>query len=216
MTRARVALGPGVLAILGALAGIRCGTVNVPVAEMNAPASTAQACTTASDCPTGKFCDMPSCSAPPDAGTCQTIPSDCSDAGQQFRCGCDGLVYWNDCVRQQRGAPVGQDCTAMSQPPLQCDRDRLPCPADSGAKCEELLFGGCDLMAQSDGGFPVTMMPFTCWVLPEPCPPDTPDAADILYSTCDPSLRCKPLCMAIANEKPFEVAAVPPFQSRCQ
>jgi hypothetical protein len=55
-------------------------------------------------CDTGQFCDYPdhSCGAADQAGTCVAVPTAC-DASIAPVCGCNGVTYQNDCLRQAAG-----------------------------------------------------------------------------------------------------------------
>ena len=60
-------------------------------------------CTSSLDpsCPYGTFCEFPTgfCTPAGIPGECTEIPSDCLDIWDPV-CGCDGVTYGNDCVRQ--------------------------------------------------------------------------------------------------------------------
>lgn len=206
MTRRAGSLGRASLAIVGCIAIQGCGTSDVVVAEVTTPVTTGNACTTSRDCMPGEYCEMPGCDAAAGSGTCQG-PSTCTDDTPKPVCGCpgDGLIYWNDCIRQKHGAPASQSCRSPTATPMPCDRDRMPC--GPGSYCAE---GACEQWMQSDGGPPGTV-PFTCLVLPDPCPPDT---SGFFFSTCDMSSTCMDYCTAIRNEQPFKLQE--PFRNHCQ
>jgi hypothetical protein len=202
------------LAALGLLAtafGFACGTTDVVVAEVIPPPPpvVAKACTTASDCAAGQYCEMTTCDAAPDSGTCQVAT--CTDTSWMPQCGChgNGLVYWNDCVRKHQGAPASQTCLSASVTPTMCGRG-LPCP--SGSKCNMSLIN-CGDRAQTDSGPPLSP---SCWVLPESCPPDmTMTPGTYYYVNCNSSGCVDNLCAAIGTEEPFALVPVDPFHNPC-
>ena len=123
------------------------------------------------DCGATAFCARAACGDV--AGTCAGRPSVCDEAPMPV-CGCDGVTYWNDCLR--RTAAV----TSMF--PGECpmdfartcgghgDHGRGPgppsehCPA--GATCARLL-------PRLPEGEPFSCppeVPGICWALPIDCP----------------------------------------------
>src|SRR5262245_61740318 len=57
----------------------------------------AERCVTTSECPAGSFCDHRRCDQL--GGTCQRFPVSCTDDERPV-CGCDGVTYFNDCLRR--------------------------------------------------------------------------------------------------------------------
>ena len=110
------------------------------------------------DCPAYWFCFKNSCA---DAmGTCEPRPVFCTwEPGPV--CGCNGVTYWNDCLRQQLGSAASS--------PGECQLDAVPCNRGvdcgfQGSHCARLLFPNqaCpDGAPEPDSG--------TCWAIPPDC-----------------------------------------------
>lgn len=113
-------------------------------------------------------------------------------------CGCDGITYWNDCIRQQTGVPLAG--------PGECGAAARDCETGGdcgvpGASCSHLVAFG-DMCGRSRG---------SCWVLPPEC---LPSADRRHWQECGlpgppgaPTAPCQTTCEAIASERP---AAPPP------
>ncbi len=148
-------------------------------------------CLQSSDCEEGFFCSKADCLA--DGGTCQGRPA-ASDCPSEFgaACGCDGVKYWNDCLRRVAGVNPS-NCLGQSTPPCQSSAE---CPgADAGAVCSKL---GCGLPY---GGI--------CWVLPASCPADTIYTIPVTFERCSSPGECGlDLCSAIRSEEPVEACGV--------
>lgn len=147
-------------------------------------------CLTSADCLNGFFCQKHACGEI--AGHCSRPPTHCaSDTSDAPVCGCDGVTYFNDCLRRAasiEGAAIG----ACDSAALLCGRpgDR-PCPGD--AVCARLNGSGdnaCD-----------ANVPGACWVLPAICP--SPTSSD-RWNDCAPDGgRCADTCFAARTERPF-------------
>jgi hypothetical protein len=96
-----------------------------------------------------------------EADACEPRPDTC-DSDLEPVCGCDGITYWNDCLRLQNGVPAStwEPCRSTA---VTCDYDDDCGP---GASCARLLSYG-DRCGEHRRG--------TCWVLPSSCPPFDPD-----------------------------------------
>jgi len=57
-------------------------------------------CVEADDCPAGSFCERDGCGDP--AGSCRPFPIVCPDDSIPV-CGCDGITYFNECLRRAAG-----------------------------------------------------------------------------------------------------------------
>jgi hypothetical protein len=97
-------------------------------------------------------------------------------------CGCDGVSYWNDCVRMEYGATASVP-NACANAKTCTDNSGSDCQAD-GAYCEKLFEPGtlCD---EHGAG--------VCWVLPDDCPPSGP----LEWSACSVPQDCRDTCNAI-------------------
>ena len=157
-------------------------------------------CAAATDCPSGWTCAKLDCATP--TGVCQVRPLLC-DGTVLPVCGCDGVTYWNDCLRQQNGVTAGM----LGQ----CTRTALPCTQGSdchvpGASCARLdptPSGGCG-----------TPGPGTCWVTPSDCATTGPTAQAQAWMSCQqpgngqPQRTCTNTCEAIRSEQ-LHVLAMP-------
>jgi hypothetical protein len=154
-------------------------------------------CASIADCKSGFYCDKAACRDP--AGTCTRMPVDC-EGDHSPVCGCDGIIYYNDCLRRQRAIESKEDGECPPDgtiAPVFCSSNT---PCDGGAYCAE-IFGG--------GGGPGPDCPpdvhGTCWVLPQQCEP-TPQGPS-RFNVCGPAgALCVDSCHAIASGQPFRPA----------
>src|SRR5258708_60421 len=101
------------IALLAFGASLGCGLEHVVVAE-RVDGGVGAECTNNETCSPDLFCSKASCGAP---GTCQLPPAFCDDQREPV-CGCDGVNYWNDCLRMRDRVPArtaGQ-CTDAGTP----------------------------------------------------------------------------------------------------
>jgi hypothetical protein len=138
-------------------------------------------CASSTDCGSfpGTYCDKPSCDSP--SGTCVLPPVEC-DNEEKPVCGCDGLTYFDHCLRQ---ASLSESETPGPCPGFTCGGpSRKPCAAP-GTYCAQL--GGMGHCSPDAEG--------TCWVLPAQCPPASPGGN--LWDSCSPGKHCVDTCDAI-------------------
>jgi len=150
-----------------------CTEVDITVAQVGAGAS--EPCSGNADCVEAgsAFCAKASCAAT--SGTCLPLPSICPDSWAPV-CGCDGVNYWNDCLRQRDGvAASAQGVCSLGF--VTCnDTDAASCPVGD-AICDRL-----DPQSHAPGA-PCKLLPIgVCRVMPDQCPP--PDAGGPVWQSC--------------------------------
>jgi hypothetical protein len=141
-------------------------------------------------CHIDEFCAKPSCQ---DAGgLCAHRPVVCG-AHPDPVCGCDGINYFNDCLRRRNGIPAAAlgDCgagaaTCGGASHLACDRGR----------CVTLLRLGNQLTCPDDA-------PGSCWILPDDCGSVTSDER---WMPCGPPAACVDTCTAMRSGVPHRLA----------
>jgi hypothetical protein len=152
-------------------------------------------CTTNDDCGETWFCEKSRCG---DAvGSCVARPIEC-DGMDDWHCGCDGVTYWNDCLRKQYGiaSSTPDQCSVGA---AMCSPQGPSCPV-AGASCERLIppEGVCD-----------PNVPGVCWVVPSlPTMCSGPSGGPpILWAPCDGSggpPMCADTCAAIRSGMPYQ------------
>lgn len=145
--------------LLVAAAG--CAPMDVELALVPAPPDGGlpardRPCASAGDCPPGAFCDKRDCVTA--LGVCRPRPVACgSEPGAV--CGCNGVTYWNDCLRRQNGIEGMSPGECAS--PVVCGTGLPACP-DPDAVCGRAFATAAACTVDPEG---------TCWVLPPACPP---------------------------------------------
>jgi hypothetical protein len=172
----------GVSVLFSALASCTQETVILAtVQEMDAgPMNFPQRCT--DSCASGFYCAKDTCSDP--AGSCLLPPIDC-EASEAPVCGCDGITYFNDCLRMAAGIAASTPGECRAGVSLCAGPTNATCPA--GSVCAQL---GAFLPK----GMCPTNPPGSCWVLPPVCPP--PSAVD-RWDSCSDGMTCLDTCTAI-------------------
>ncbi|MFO0597851.1 MAG: hypothetical protein U0228_21295 [Myxococcaceae bacterium] len=174
------------LPVLAALVLSACPVVEIPVVSklpdggdqmIGAP------CATSAACMAGQYCQKDSCGAA--TGNCAQRPSACPSDGPP-ECGCDGVTYWNSCLREAAGVEAAVAEPGPCRQPRPCD-STTPCPGD--AYCARLVF------PNECGRIPAG----ACWVVPDGAcagPQHT-------YNPCNNLSVCLDQCAAIRAEQPM-------------
>lgn len=149
------------------------------------------------DCVDGMFCEKPTCGAA--TGLCESRPTVCA-AQESPVCGCDGISYFNDCLRRASGI------TAST--PGECGRRAQVCGGPVAEACP-----GQAYCSRIDASSP-TCQPVgpptlgKCWILPAVCPSGA--LSGDRFIACAPSdplapptqWGCVNACEAIRSERP--------------
>lgn len=153
------------------------------------------ACSVDGDCPSDQYCELEKCGV---TGTCQ-LAATCDDLGRLDPvCGCDGITYWNDCLRQNLSVSLKGNgrCGTDDAPAVTCGA--TPDCAEKGyplAQCSLRVAGAHTCDSHAEG---------TCWLVPH-CDQVT-DGSDLpVFHPCNgtkPAAFCETLCLAIHNGDP--------------
>ncbi len=136
-------------------------------------------CAGASECRAGQFCEKPTCGAT--LGRCMQRPAACPGEGPP-QCGCDGVTYWNECLRRRAGVEANLEPGECSNP-VACDQ----CP---GAYCAKRVYSPTECSGTVAGA---------CFVLPEvACVGPGPS-----FTPCGGPMQCLDHCAAIRSEQPM-------------
>jgi len=148
-------------------------------------------CKDESDCG-GWMCDKDGCDAT--TGVCVPFPAFCPLDPQPV-CGCDGVTYWNDCIRLQ-SAPH----TDLAQRE-QCHASACTC--EQASDCDVPYASCAHLMGPNEtcGGHSMG----ACWVLPPMCGPsnDPKRWRECKPPDAGPPGPCVDTCQAVQSERPF-------------
>ncbi|MFZ5897176.1 MAG: hypothetical protein ACOY0T_39320 [Myxococcota bacterium] len=152
-------------------------------------------CRSNADCDSG-YCEKARCTD--EFGRCERRAVACEGIGPPAVCGCDGITYYNDCLRRQAGVSQRSQGECGSDAVL-C-RGSLDCGNRPGVQCAHLFAPG------EPCGPPAPPVPGTCWVIPDVCDP-TKDSGR--YTECGgpQAGRCADTCNAVRSGHPFVKAA---------
>lgn len=110
---------------------------------------------TSNPCPTGYYCDAPTCTT----GTCQPLGTT-DDPVKQPVCGCDNVNYWNAATAAVHGMAVAS--TGECAMPAWCGGfATIPCPNMAVQYCAYLYATEQDCNIADGSGI--------CWGMPETC-----------------------------------------------
>lgn len=143
-------------------------------------------CKSNADCAPNEFCEKVTCGS--QSGGCQLRPIFC-EGDRQPVCGCDGVTYWNECLRKRNGANRGanEECKIG----VKC---RTPNAAEClvpNAYCARIVPANQPCPPDLEGA---------CWVLPDICPPPVPGEPTFLE--CGGANSCRHACDAIRTGFP--------------
>ena len=189
-----------------------CGEEEIVLARLphkeDAGSVEAKRCVDDTDCTaTNAFCERAACGEV--AGLCATRPTVCAEEPAPV-CGCDGITYWNDCLRRTAGI------TAMTPDDCMPDRART-CggrgdhgPGPGHERCPTGTFCARLLPPPPPDQPPSCPpeVPGTCWALPPQCPERS--GPDRWTSCAGPDLTCTKTCEAIRSELPHRRAKMCP------
>jgi hypothetical protein len=162
-------------------------------------------CVDETGCSATTFCSRRDCSDV--AGTCEMRPVVCEEEASPV-CGCDGITYWNDCLRRAAGI-TAMTVGVCEDNAVVCGRGPKSGPSGPGSEecptdtfCARLLPSGGPPDCPSD-------VLGTCWARPAVCPDRAgPDR----WVACGASRSpCATTCDAIRTGERYKRAkACPP------
>ncbi|MEB2324265.1 MAG: hypothetical protein OZ921_17255, partial [Sorangiineae bacterium] len=149
---------------------------------------TTLSCQDNGDCKTGQFCSRAACRVA--QGSCEDRPVKC-DPNEQPVCGCDGVTYWNDCLRKLHGVTASSPGACRSGGPVNIATcgGMVPRACPQGATCVHRLKDKQECSAAD--------LPGVCWVMPAVCPVSTLDGQMRPCAGPSPTRQCLSLCEAI-------------------
>jgi hypothetical protein len=164
-------------------------------------AADGERCRSNDECDAQDFCDKDSCDA--EYGTCVPTDGECA-ANAPPVCGCDGMTYFNDCIRRQHGASIASREPCRDSARTCGGSDRTPC--DAPAYCARMstpmsmMDGVCDPAALGQ-----------CWIMPARCNSEPHEGEGHYLCHEGPGGggpgggpdECLDLCNAIISGRPF-------------
>jgi hypothetical protein len=170
------------VALVVAFVASACGAKDVVVAQEVEAGP--RPCASDLECRKDDYCAKASCTAI--EGVCERRPATCPDDGAPV-CGCDGITYWNDCLRRQVGVAAATQGACPPGVAAACGGPmNAPC-ANPKASCARLLPPGpCPPDVKG-----------ACWIMPATCAPAPP-----AWIPCGPQTQCVDTCSAIRSGMP--------------
>jgi hypothetical protein len=143
-------------------------------------------CTSTWQCPDGQFCSKSGCAASL-VGTCEDRPTTC-DNSESPVCGCDGITYWNDCIRRLHGEEASSNG--------KCDgATAMHCGGLANLQCAE-PWATCAFIFQDNGVCAMKDPKGNCWALPDTCP-QVVIGGNLRPCGPNPTTPCSCTCKAI-------------------
>jgi Kazal-type serine protease inhibitor-like protein len=144
------------------------------------------ACSRNEECEFDEYCAKNSCN-PAAPGACARRPLSCPQE-QEPVCGCNGVNYYNDCLRELNGVNLYRRSECPN--PRPCGGP-FECPDES--YCAIVFPPNTSMCPEGARG--------VCWVLPSECGDER--GSDRFRVCGDPDAKCKDLCRALKDEKPL-------------
>jgi hypothetical protein len=201
---AAFALAGSGVALSAACADEQIVLATLPPGEDGGQPNAPKRCVDASECSSKEFCARESCGDV--AGLCELVPVVCEEETHPA-CGCDGVTYWNDCLRRTAGI--------TSVTPGECGYNARICrhggskgaPPGAPDDCPPGTFCAHLLSLPGVQQCPPEA-PGTCWALPVVCP----DRAGLdRWIACGaPQNVCASTCDAIRTGLPYKRASACP------
>lgn len=140
-----------------------------------------------------QYCDDPFQMQPPQIGTCAPRPRASSCSGEFApECGCDGVTYFNECVRLAQGVNRARKSECQRVFAQSCSATRS---CSAGSFCALPGIESCDVPS-TEG---------RCWALPSDCSATRVGDDAVLRCTtrAGAERECVSLCDAIREQVPF-------------
>jgi hypothetical protein len=201
-----------VFALVSACAEEEIVLATLPAPSKTAPPKEGLRCVEDATCGANEFCARKGCGEV--GGACEPRPVICEEDAAPV-CGCDGITYWNDCLRRAAGTtamtdgecgPSGRLCGIVLPSKVPPGGPPGPGePAPGAETCPQDTY--CARLLGPSGGPPVECpadAPGTCWALPAVCP--TVGTGPDRWLACGPPDGCKTTCDAIRSRQPHRRA----------